>query len=331
MPPSRRNLIIIGCLCIATVYISLSVRVYTSTIGREKLVRDGVLSIPYAPYSVPASNFFTSRFKPAPQRPATTTSVTKTVIGQSDSQIVGDGVQVTSRAYIVADLESGKVYLEKNSRAVLPVASMSKLITAFVATELIDEDEPITISDENAALPPDSSGLRAGETLPMKTILYPLLLSSSNVAAEALASAVDRNDFLESMSSYAWEVGMPSSYFADASGLSPQNAASARDMFALAKYLHSSRQDILRITRVPTSGVGTTSEHGSHIFASTHPFVIDPRFLGGKTGRTPEAGETMITLMKINNRPLALIVLGSQYGYREADTRTLIEKVMQKM
>jgi D-alanyl-D-alanine endopeptidase (penicillin-binding protein 7) len=232
---------------------------------------------------------------------------------------------------MVADLESDEVFIEKNSAAVLPVASMSKLITAFVATEVIDDDILISISEDNAALPPDTSKLTAGEKMPLKTILYPLLLSSSNVAAEALASAVNRTDFLESMSSYAWEVGMPSSYFADASGLSPQNAASARDMLALARYLHSSRQDILQITRTPMSAVGTTTDHGSHTFVSTHPFVSDPNFLGGKTGRTPEAGETMITLMKIADRSVALVVLGSQYGHRESDTRLLIEKVKKEL
>jgi D-alanyl-D-alanine carboxypeptidase len=334
MPPSRRNLVVIGCVCLLTIYIAASVRMYQSSQARIGEIRNGKISIPYAPYSVPAPKIFGRNTTPPKAATTTLTQTTKaTTITQAKTQVQGDSVAVTARAYMVADLDTGKIYLEKNSRAVLPVASMSKLITAFVATEVIDKDALITISEENAGLPPDTSNLTAGEKIPFKTILYPLLLSSSNVAAEALASATNRRDFLESMSSYAWEVGMPSSFFADASGLSPQNAASARDMFALARYLHKSRQDILSITRTPVSSIATTSEHGAHTFLSTHPFVNDPNFLGGKTGRTPEAGETMITLMQVSNRPLAIIVLGSQYGSREPDTRALIEaakKVIQK-
>jgi D-alanyl-D-alanine carboxypeptidase len=324
MPPSRRNLIVIGCVCILTIYSAATVRYYQSSTARIGEVGDGKLSIPYAPYPLPVSKILG---RESVSTKATTTVSKAATITQAKTQVSGDPISVTARAYFVADLDSSKIYLEKNSRTVLPVASMSKLITAFVATEIIDDDTLITISEENASLPPDTSNLTAGEQLPLKTILYPLLLTSSNVAAEALASATNRADFLEAMSSYAWEVGMPSSFFADASGLSPQNAASARDMFALAKYLHKSRQDILSITRTPMSSVATTSEHGAHTFLSTHPFVNDPNFLGGKTGRTPEAGETMITLMQVSNRPLAIIVLGSQYGNREADTRALIEAV----
>jgi D-alanyl-D-alanine carboxypeptidase len=323
MPPSRRNLIIICCICLATVYISAIVRIYqtsTAAKGEEASAVDNIL-LPYAPYTKPVTNFFIRD-----EKPATSTPQNGPVIAQAKTSPKEAALLVTAKAYLVADLKSDKIYMEKNSKMVLPVASMSKLITAFVATEVLKNDAIIEITEENTKLPSDSSGLTAGEKFPLKVILYPLLLNSSNVAAEALASASDnRIDFLESMSSYAWEVGMPSSFFADASGLSPQNAASARDMLALAKYLHNSRQDILSITRTPMNTVSTTTEYNAHTFTSTHPFVNDPNFLGGKTGRTPEAGETMITLMKINNRPVAFIILGSHYGSREPDTKILIE------
>jgi D-alanyl-D-alanine endopeptidase (penicillin-binding protein 7) len=163
----------------------------------------------------------------------------------------------------------------------------------------------------------------------MHELLFPLLLNSSNVAAEALASTTNRSHFLELMSGYAWEVGMPSTYFADPSGLDPRNAASARDFFALAQYLYSSRPEILSITRTPYVAVATTTDHGAHEFKSIHPFVTDPRFIGGKTGRTPQAGDTMLTIMNIENKPIAIIVLGSHYDGRAADTRILISRVEQ--
>jgi D-alanyl-D-alanine carboxypeptidase len=145
------------------------------------------------------------------------------------------------------------------------------------------------------------------------------------VAANAIASTSKGDSFMKLMSSISWEVGMPTAYFADPSGIDPDNHASARDMFALARYLYTFRPDILGITRTAHTFIATTTDHGSHIVDSTHPFVNDPRFIGGKTGRTPEAGETMLTMLNINNQPIVFIVLHSAIGERAQDTSILID------
>jgi D-alanyl-D-alanine endopeptidase (penicillin-binding protein 7) len=132
---------------------------------------------------------------------------------------------------------------------------------------------------------------------------------------------------MELMRSYAWEVGMPNSFFADPSGISPQNVASAQDLFGLAKYLVNFRPDILQRTRIMGASFATTTSHGSHVITSTHPFVGDPRFIGGKTGRTEAAGETMLTILNIDDQPIAFIILGARYGSRESDTRILLGEV----
>lgn len=235
---------------------------------------------------------------------------------------------VTAVAYLVGNVKTGKVYLEKNSSRVMPVASMSKLVTAFVATDVFPATSTIVIDEQAVLAPPDSSHLMVGERFTLQEILEPLLLNSSNVAAEAISSTTDQNKFMELMRSYAWEVGMPHSFFADPSGVSPQNVASAKDIFGLAKYLMYYRPDILALTRAASSSVATTTDHGSHQFSSTHPFINDPRFIGGKTGRTLEAGETMVTMMNIVDQPIAIIILGARYGARENDTRILLQKFL---
>ncbi|MDQ2932843.1 MAG: hypothetical protein M3Q80_00490 [bacterium] len=237
------------------------------------------------------------------------------------------GPTITARAYLVGDIETGETFAERNINAVLPVASMSKLITAFVATDILDSDADIVITEDAMLAPPDTSGIKFGDTFTLKEILLPLLLNSSNIAAESLADNDSREKFLESMNSYAWEVGMPNSYFADPSGVSPSNAASATDLFGLAKYLYKFRRDILKITQSPRVSLASSTDHQGYEFVSTHPFVHDSRFIGGKTGRTPEAGETMLTILEIDSQLIAVIVLGSSYGAREADTRLLLQKI----
>lgn len=323
MPPSRRNLLIITTLCVMTIFMAMSLKLYQSSVDASKMsgVDYAARYLMYAPYSIPLKNdlgFYDDRPQPSSKRKPQV-SINKPVI---------EAIPVSARAYLVGDVVSGKIYLEKSSRTPMPVASMSKLITAFVATDIVPPETEIVITEEQSSLSPDSSHIRAGEKYTMATLLYPLLLSSSNVAAEALASATnDRGNFLEMMSSYSWEVGMPSSFFADASGLSPDNIASAQDLFALAQYLYNSRGNILEITRTPHAEVATSTDHGAHNFDSIHPFVLDPNFIGGKTGRTPEAGETMLTIMKVKNRVVAVVVLGSMMGGREGDTRLLLNKV----
>jgi D-alanyl-D-alanine carboxypeptidase len=234
--------------------------------------------------------------------------------------------EITARAYIVGNAMTDHVYMSSNSTAVLPVASMSKLITTIAATDTMSPTTTITITSAETNVPGDNSNLTAGETFALEELLYPLLLDSSNVAAEAIASSTDRAKFLELMSSYAWEVGMPTAFFADPSGIDPGNHASAADMLALARYLYIYRPDILALTHIARAEVSTTSLHGGHDFNNIHPFINDPRFIGGKTGRTPEAGETMMTILRIGGQAVAFIVMGSDYGRREADTNLLIQK-----
>ena len=69
---------------------------------------------------------------------------------------------------------------------------------------------------------------------------------------------------------------------------------------------------------------GTTTNHNAHDFVSIHPFVNDAGFIGGKTGHTPEAQDTMLTIMDIGGKPIAVIVLRSETGDRAGDTQVLI-------
>jgi D-alanyl-D-alanine endopeptidase (penicillin-binding protein 7) len=204
---------------------------------------------------------------------------------------------------------------------------MSKLLTAIVATDTLSPTTTVLITAQAGLAPPDQSGISAGERYEAQELLYPLLLDSSNIAAEALSYTGNRTTFLELMSSYAWEVGMPATFFADPSGVDPHNASSAHDFFALARYLYLYRPDILALTRTVSIGVPATADHAAHQFRSIHPFVNDSRFIGGKTGRTPEAGETMLTLLTINGQTVAFVVIGSQIDHRASDTSLLIEKV----
>ena len=230
---------------------------------------------------------------------------------------------ISAKAFLVGNVETGEIYMYRNMNTVLPVASMSKLITAVASIDQYSLSGTTTISEANLDRP-DSVKYTSGEIFTVEEALQPLLISSSNIMAEALASTSNRAKFMELMSSYAWEIGMPSTYFADPSGISPLNISSASDFFALAKYLYKLRPDILKITKMDKVIMATTTEHGYHEIVSTHPFIYYPSYLGGKTGRTPQAKDTMLSILKIRDQPIAIIVLGSDN--RKADSDYLIKE-----
>ena len=317
---AHRNLVLISCFCLALVGVVAALK-----FQEESTVLQSSADKPVAYQKLYEQN----DLKPDQSFFSSSTEKTYSIANPSPSpSLVPVADSVSASAYLVGDVKSGQIYIEKNSSKILPIASMSKLITAIAATDNMSPTTTIQITALNMDVPEDGSHLKEGEKFTLKQALYPMLLDSSNIAAEAIASTTDRPKFLELMKGYAWEIGMSSgAFFEDPTGIAPENAASAQDIFALARYLYKFRPDILALTRVVQSGVSTTTEHGSHKFVNIHPFVGDPEFIGGKTGHTAIAGDTMLTILNVNGNPIAVIILGARSGGRADDTRILLSEI----
>src|SRR3989344_5733919 len=229
--------------------------------------------------------------------------------------------------FLVADLSSNFVFLQRDSQEVVPIASITKLVTALVAAEYINLDSNIIIAKEMLATT-SVKRLVAGESVSAYQLLYPLLLESSNEAAEALARHVGRNYFIALMNKKAAAIGMTHSHFSDPSGSDPENVSTAEDLFALAKYISNKRSFVLGIT----SGKVKDSAYGVPEFKNLrnfNDFVDTPGFAGGKVGKTIAAQETGLYLFDVTlggqKRRLAIIVLGSQD--RKADASAMLEYI----
>ena len=307
----NKNLILLWILCLVFIVIAISYKLDTIKNQKEESISVDNSSIENTLETNPI-------FYETSDGTATTSTTNQTV-----KQPVKTS-PISAKSYLVGNVKNGEIYISKNSKTVLPVASMSKLITAIQSIDQFTMSGTTTVIKSDLT-PPDLLTFETGETFTIEQALYPLLVNSSNVIAETLASTTDRNEFMNLMSSYAWEIGMPSTYFADPSGISPMNISSANDFFTLAKYLYNLRPEILEITKTSKYIIATTTNHSYHEINSTHPFVNQPNFLGGKTGKTPQAGETMLTILNIKNIPIAFIVLGSTN--RNKDTLYLIGEV----
>ena len=110
---------------------------------------------------------------------------------------------ISAENALVADIETGHVFYEKNASEQKPIASISKLMTALVSVEAVNQLETVTISKDDVKTDGDAGDLRVGEELKAGQLLWPLLLSSSNDAAMALSRTIGTNHFVSLMNEKA--------------------------------------------------------------------------------------------------------------------------------
>jgi D-alanyl-D-alanine carboxypeptidase len=242
---------------------------------------------------------------------------------------------ISAESYLVADLQTGKIYIDHDTDKVFPIASLSKLFTALVAVHILDQSKPITITQQMIDTYGDSGHLVKDEKFTVQELLYPLLLESSNDTAEAYAQSFGYKSFIDYMNSFAREIGMNNTSFKDASGLSASNISTSKDLFVLAQYLYKHESAILDVTRQKEYSLATTTDHGSHHFLSINPFVFYKPFIGGKTGRTEQARESIVSMFAVEKNsktyPVVVILLRSDFGEREADTEKVLDQFMKSI
>ncbi|HET8574850.1 MAG TPA: L,D-transpeptidase family protein [Candidatus Paceibacterota bacterium] len=203
---------------------------------------------------------------------------------------------VTAQAYMVADIDTGEVYAEKNASEQYPIASVTKLMTATVANETISFDKEVPVDGSGVWVPPDVSN-KQNEEMSVGDLLYPLLLDSNNEVADSLARYYGTNLFLKWMNEKAKAIGMTETHYDDPSGLSKYNISTASDLFKLARYVVEKKSFILNITREDQQSV--VSNSGKKYTFSNHTHFLDrDDYLGGKIGFTDEALETYVAIFK---------------------------------
>lgn len=224
-------------------------------------------------------------------------------------------------SYLVGDLETGEIILSKNKDNPMPMASISKLMTAVVADEKFGLSKDVYVSESAINAYGKQGKLIKGEKYKVVEILYPLLLESSNDAAEAIAESAERDSFIMSMNDKAREIKMYNTHYSDPSGLSEKNISSVSDLFKLAQYVEKYRSYIFEITRLKQY------KFGKKVWFNNSKFRVDEDYYGGKNGYTDEAQKTQLAIFEIpfedETRKIIFIVLktddiyGDIYGLKK--------------
>ena len=219
-----------------------------------------------------------------------------------------------SSAVLVQDQATGAVLFEKNPTAILPIASITKLMTAMVVLDAQpDLHETLIIGDEDVdMLKGTRSRLRVGTRLAREEMLRLALMSSENRAAAALSRhyAGGREAFVAAMNQKAQALGLVDTRFQDPTGLTAANVSSPRD---LARMVDAAHQYPL-IREFSTTSEGEFSIAGRpQQFHNTNRLVSNPAWEIGlsKTGYINEAGKCLVMQAWLNNKPTIIVLLDS--------------------
>lgn len=232
--------------------------------------------------------------------------------------------QISASAAIFADTKEGKVLYAKNIHEKLPIASLVKVMTVLIALEHKNMDDKFFVSRRAADMEPDKMLLIAGERLTLRELLDGIFLISANDAAEVLAEGTtdSRDEFLKLMNDKAKQLGMKETYFVNPTGLdedSGNSYSSAYDLAILTRYLIRHFPEVVEISKTEHIYLPQTEDHQDYdMYSGINLLATYPGVVGFKTGYTPEAGLTLITLARKNGYEVIGVLLGSESRRDEA-------------
>lgn len=241
--------------------------------------------------------------------------------------------EILAKAAIIIGFDSGNksnILFQKNKDEVLPIASLTKIMTAIIVLENYNLEEIIKVSKNSVLTLGDKGGLIRGEELKVEDLLHIMLIESSNDAAMSLAndnSRLNYDEFINLMNTKSAELGLKHTKFFDPIGLNSKNESTAYELALLTKYTleFPLLWDILEI---PETAIYSIDNKFIHNLANTNELLKKIPFLkGGKTGYTNDAGGCMLTIFDVwdssgSDNYLITVVLGSEE--REDDTERLI-------
>lgn len=237
-------------------------------------------------------------------------------------------VPLHSQHAIVYEESSGKVLLEKNSRDIVSIASLTKLMTAMVVLDARqDMHELIAIDEADVdVIKNSSSRVPVGALLPRSTVLQLALMSSDNRAAAALARTYPGGNaaFLAAVRQKIAVLDMRHTTIAEPTGLSPHNISTATDLVKLATAA-SYYPDIARLS-THTEDVVDMNGHTEH-FRNTNRLIGQPNWdiQLSKTGFTREAGRCLVMRMNAAGRQVVVVLLNAKDSLaRMADAENIL-------
>jgi D-alanyl-D-alanine carboxypeptidase (penicillin-binding protein 5/6) len=227
-------------------------------------------------------------------------------------------------AYAVIDFTSGNVITEKNLSEQLPIASLTKIMTAVVALDLASLSDEFTASDIAARVEPTRMGVRPGDKLTLDELLHGLLLYSANDAAQVIKEGVDQkygdSVFIHAMNEKAAFIGLRNTHFVNPQGYDDvEHYSTAEDLATLSHYALANYPQIAEIVKEDGTTIPATANHKEFKLYNWNGLIgVYPRVTGIKIGNTDAAKKTTVVLSERLGKKILVVLLGAP-GILERD------------
>ena len=246
------------------------------------------------------------------------------------------GPENGTESAILMEVDTGAILYAKNINEPLYPASTTKMMTALLVAENCQMDEVVTFSDEaidNTEWGSSRIGIMKGEQLTVEQCMYGLLLGSANEIAYGLAEHVggDLDTFVGMMNEKAAALGCTNTHFVNASGLpDPEHYVSALDLAKIARAFFSN-ETLCMISGTPKYVIPATNKTDEERPLENHHKMISGKkyaydgIVGGKTGFTSEARQTLVTCAQRDGMKLVCVVMKDESPYQFTDTADLLD------
>lgn len=228
---------------------------------------------------------------------------------------------INARSALVYDTRSGRFLFEQNSRQKLPIASLTKLLSAVIILENLKLEDIVTVPREALRVDDEKQTLYLGEKISVENLLKLMLIESSNDSAFALSFFAQNKgfNFIDKMNERASQLGMVDSHFLDPAGLNDDAYSTAYDLVKLVKYAlkYDLIWNLLSEKNLVVKSVDGKIEH--NIKSTDQLLGVIPDIVGGKTGNTDGALGCMILVVDIpgKNDKIIGIVIGTSDRFGE--------------
>lgn len=227
---------------------------------------------------------------------------------------------LSAKSALVYDLTDNKILFSKDASKKLPMASLTKIMTAIVAIESATPDDKYLVFPQDL-VGENSMGLSVGEKLTLKELLYGLILTSGNDAAETLAGNFPegRDKFIEAMNNKAKSLGLKNTHFTNPTGLEGEGRqyATAYDLLVITKYALQF-PIFKKVAGTFIHNIPYSQNHKAfYLENQTNLISSYPGVFGVKDGYTPEAGLCLVTYLNYKGHEIIGILLGSDNRRQE--------------
>lgn len=228
---------------------------------------------------------------------------------------------VTAKSALIYDLKDQKVLFSKNPRERLPMASLTKIMTAIVAVESPKKDDQYIVTLDDL-VGENSMGLSTGENLSLEELIYGLILTSGNDAAETLAGNYPKNgraQFIEAMNNKAKAIGLQNTHFTNPTGLEGDGKqyTTVYDLLVITNYAVQLPL-FKKVAGTFDYHIPYSQNHKEFYLENETNLVTSyPGVMGIKGGYTPEAGFCLVTYLNYKGHKIIGILLGSDNRRQE--------------